>query len=68
VSLIYADYKSARKGEFDVIDTALVRLSEWADKPFSRAVFEGIPEWPRGAISKKYAQNRIKGTAEDDDE
>jgi hypothetical protein len=68
VSVIYADYKRARKGELTVIDTALLRLLDWGNKPFSRVVFEGIPEWPRGELSKKYAANRVKGTAEDDDE
>jgi hypothetical protein len=67
VSVIYADYKNARKGELAVIDTALLRLLDWGNKPFSRAAFEAIPEWRRGELSRKYAENRLKGSAEDDE-
>lgn len=68
VSMIYVDYKGARKAETQIIDTALLRLSELGDKPFSQSLFEGIPEWERGPVTKKYAEGRLKGTAESEDE
>jgi len=68
VAQIYADYQNARNAELAVEDTALQRLHDWGKKPFSRVVFEGIPEWPRGELSKRYAENRLTGSAEDDDE
>lgn len=68
VAQVYADFEAARNAERAVADIAILRLHEWGNKPFSRVVFEGIPEWPRGALSKKYAENRVKGTAENDDE
>lgn len=67
VGVIYAAWQDARKAELQIIDTALMRLQEWGNKPFSRAIFEGIPEWIRGELSKKYAENRLKGSAEDDE-
>ena len=68
VARIYADYKGARNAEATVTDAALLRLKEWGDKPFSRTAFEGIPEWSRGELSKKYAAHRVTGTAPDEDE
>ena len=68
IGVIYAAWQESRKAELEIIDTALLRLHEWGNKPFSRAVFDGIPDWKRGELSKKYAENRLKGSAEDDDE
>jgi hypothetical protein len=67
VSVIYSDYKKSRKAETDVIDAALIKLRDLGDQPFTRAVFDGIPDWPRGPVTKKYAEGRLKGTAEDDE-
>jgi hypothetical protein len=69
VDLIYEDGDDAQEKEIAVIDTALLRLRDaGGKKPFSRDVFSGIPEWPRGKLSKKYAENRLKGSAEEEDE
>jgi hypothetical protein len=68
VAQIYEDEDAAQDAEVAVIDAALQRLKKWGNKPFSRAVFEGIPEWKRGKLWKKYAENRVKGSALDDDE
>jgi hypothetical protein len=68
VAQVYADYQNARNAERAVTDTALLRLHDWGNKPFSRKVFEGIPEWTRGELSKKYAENRLKGSADEDED
>jgi len=68
VGAIYADWQNARNAERTIADTALQRLQEWGNRPFSHAVFEGIPEWTRGELSRMYAENRVKGSALDDDE
>lgn len=65
---IYADAADARDAEVAVIDTALEKLRDWRNKPFTRYVFEGIPDWTRGELSKKYAEGRIKGTDSDDED
>lgn len=68
VAQIYEDEDASQDAEVEVIDTALQRLKKWGNKPFSRAVFEGIPEWKRGKLWKKYAENRVQGSAIQDDE
>ena len=68
VGVVYADWKAARAGELGVIDDALLRLKKRGSKPFSRSVFDGIPEWKRGELSKKYAEGRLTGSAVDDDD
>lgn len=68
VNQIYADWKPSGKAELGVIDTALERLRAWGSQPFSRNVFDGIPEWTRGDISRKYASDQIRGSALADDE
>jgi hypothetical protein len=68
IGVIYADYRNARNAELAVIDEALVRLRDHGAQPFSRAVFAGIPEWTRGALSKKYAGGKIKGEGGDDED
>ena len=65
---VYDDWQGARRAELEVIDAALLRLKKWGSKPFSRAVFEGIPEWKRGKLSKKYAEGRLTGTDVNRDE
>jgi hypothetical protein len=62
VGSIYADYKSARKAELAVIDAALRRLESRGTQRFSRDLFDGIPEWNRGAVSKKYAERKVTDT------
>ena len=68
VSQIYEDYRKARTGELKVIDTSLLRLQELGNKPFTRTIFDGVSEWKKGELSKKYAKNQLKGSAEDDNE
>ena len=68
VAQIYEDEDAAQDAEVAVIDSALQGLKKWGGKPFSRAVFEGIPEWKRGKLWKKYAEDRVKGSVLDDDE
>jgi hypothetical protein len=68
VGLIYKDWEAAQEGEIGVIDAALERLRDWGAKPFSRDLFEGIPEWKRGALSPKYAEGRLTGTDVNQDE
>lgn len=67
VALVYADHRAARSSEMAVADAALLRLRDWGQRPFHRSAFEGIPDWPRGAVSKRYASGGIGGTAEDDE-
>ncbi len=65
---IYEDYRHAQEAWNTVRDTVLQRLVKWGNKPFSRIVFEGIPDWPRGRVTKKYTETRLPGSAETDDE
>jgi hypothetical protein len=62
IGLMYADGATARASELGVIDAALKKLEKLGAKPFSRRVFEGIPDWKRGALSSKYAERRLTGT------
>ncbi len=62
VRTIYVDWEAAGDAEVGVIDAALKRLEKWGDKPFSRDVFSGIPEWERGEVNAAYAEGRITGT------
>jgi hypothetical protein len=69
IGAIYADWETATDAEWAVLEAAVQRLSDWGDKPFSRDVFAGIPEWPRGELSKRYVENRIRGSLpEEEDE
>jgi len=68
VAQIYADEDAAQDAEVALIDSALQRLKNTGTKPFSRTVFDGIPEWKRGEIWKRYAENRVTGTDLEDDE
>jgi hypothetical protein len=64
--LIYAAGMGARKAELAVIDTALLRLHEWGTRSFSRLVFEGIEDWPRGELTARYAKGQLTGTKDED--
>lgn len=68
IGAIYADWETATDAEWAVLEAAVLRLRDWGDKPFSRDVFAGIPDWPRGELSKKYAENRLRGSLPDDDD
>jgi hypothetical protein len=61
VGAIYEDWETAQDAEDEVCETALVRLGEWGSRPFSRTVFDGLPDWQRGEISEKYASGRVIG-------
>jgi len=68
VDVIYENGDDAQDKEIDVIDGALVKLRDKGSKePFSRAIFDGIPDWTRGTVSKKYAEGRITGDPLDED-
>jgi len=67
VAQIYSDYQYAREAEKAIAEAALLRLREGISRPFSRRLFEGIPDWPRGDLSKQYAEGRLTGTAEEED-
>jgi hypothetical protein len=67
VGVIYAHWEHARNMERNIADTALERLRDLGSQPFSRAVLESIPDWTRGDLSPKYAEGRLKGSAEDDE-
>lgn len=68
VAQIYADEDEAQDAEVALIDTALQRLKQAGNRPFARSVFDGIPEWKRGEIWQRYAENRVTGTDLEDDE
>ena len=65
VDTVYEDREGARKSEAAVADSALLNLEKWGQKPIKRSVFNGIPEWNRGALSKDYAEHRVMGSVED---
>jgi hypothetical protein len=68
VDVIYENGDDAQDKEIDVIDAALVQLRDkGTQKPFSRAIFAGIPDWTRGPVSKKYGEGRITGDPLDED-
>jgi len=64
VSLIYADHEAARAGEMAVLDVALERLLALGSAPFSRAVLDGLADWPRGEVGARY----VRGIAGSHDE
>lgn len=67
VAAVYTDYRKARGSEAAVTDAALLKLAEGGHTSGKRSLLEGIPDWTRGEIAKKYAENRLKGSAEDDE-
>jgi hypothetical protein len=61
VGAVYEDWEAAQQAEDEIGETALMRLRDWGSRPFSREVFDGIPDWDRGEISEKYASGRVIG-------
>lgn len=61
---VYTEYDKSRNNELAICEIALLRLRDFGNKPFSRLVFEDIPDWERGAISGRYAEGRIKNSAQ----
>ena len=66
IGTIYEDAMASRKQEVAVIDAALERLRE-AAPPITRALFEGIPDWPRGALTRLYAAGRLTDSSVDEE-
>ena len=69
IGTIYADSGGARDQEEHVLWLALERLRD-ADgrKPITPAVFDGIPDWPRGPLRKRYTAGKVTGMEDDDEE
>ena len=69
IATIYADSGAARDQEEHVLWLALERLRD-ADgrQPITLAVFDGIPDWPRGPLRKRYAAGKVTGRRDDDDD
>jgi hypothetical protein len=68
VSEIYDDWEDAQDAELKLLDDALKRLQKAGKNGFSRSVFDGITDWKRGKVSRAYAEGRVVGTADEDDD
>jgi hypothetical protein len=68
VGSIYADWEASRRAELAVIDAALRILADAANQPFSRQALENIPDWPRGELTARYREGRLRDSLPDEEE
>jgi len=66
IGTIYEDGMGARRQEVAVIDAAIEKLKT-AAPPIPRALFQDIPDWPRGALTRLYLAGQLTDSSVDED-
>lgn len=64
---VYKDYRAARNAEAAVKGAAILKLAEAGPGQKKRSLLDSVPDWTRGEISKQYADQQLKGSADEDE-
>jgi hypothetical protein len=68
IGSIYEQAMASRQQEDHLLQLALRRLHAVRDKPLTRSLLDGIPDWHRGPLLRRYVEGRLTDSLPDEEE